>query len=133
MPGDLRLEKITPDVSGAGFRKSAEKTMEEYIQVVTTVDSDEAAGRIARLLLEERLAACVQVLGPMTSHYRWQGKIETAAEYLCLIKSRKGLFSEIEAALKSIHPYEVPEILAMPVSDGSREYLAWLVAETKAD
>lgn len=107
--------------------------MTEYIQVVTTVDSEEAAGRIARLLVEERLAACVQVLGPMTSHYRWQGNIEAAGEYLCLIKSRKGLYGAIETALKSVHPYEVPEILAMPISDGSPDYLAWLAAETRQE
>lgn len=107
--------------------------MEEFIQVVTTVDSEAAAARIARLLVEERLAACVQVVGPMTSHYRWQGRMETAGEYLCLIKSRKTLFAEIETAVKRVHPYQVPEIIAMPLSGGSRDYLAWLAAETQGE
>ncbi len=105
--------------------------MSEYIQVATTVATEEEAGAIARLLVEKRLAACVQVVGPMTSHYRWQGKIETAGEYLCLAKSRAALYPEIEAAIKAIHPYEVPEIIAMPVIAGSKEYLAWLAAEVR--
>lgn len=105
--------------------------MHEYIQVATTVATEEDAGAIAGLLVEKRLAACVQVLGPMTSHYRWQGKIETAGEYLCLAKSRVALYPEIEAAIKAIHPYEVAEIIATPIIAGSNEYLAWLTAEVK--
>ena len=105
--------------------------MNEYIQVSTTVATEKEAIAIAGLLVEQRLAACVQVIGPMTSHYRWQGKIETAGEYLCLAKSRAALYSEIEAAIKSIHPYEVAEIVAMPIIAGSKEYLAWLGAEVK--
>ncbi|MBA3003041.1 MAG: divalent-cation tolerance protein CutA [Desulfurivibrio sp.] len=105
--------------------------MNEYIQVSTTVGSEEEAGAIARLLVEKRLAACVQVLGPITSHYHWQGKIETAGEYLCLAKSRAALYSEIEAAIKAIHPYEVAEIISTPIIGGSKEYLAWLVAEVE--
>jgi len=105
--------------------------MNEYIQVATTVATEEEAIAIAGLLVEQRLAACVQVIGPMTSHYRWRGKIETAGEYLCLAKSRATLYSEIEAAIKSIHPYEVAEIIATPITAGSKEYLAWLAAEVK--
>ncbi|MDG4476105.1 divalent-cation tolerance protein CutA [Thiovibrio frasassiensis] len=105
--------------------------MNEYIQVATTVGSAEEAGAIATLLLEKRLAACVQVVGPMTSHYWWQGKIETAAEYLCLAKSRGALYSDIEAAIKEIHPYEIPEIIAMPIIAGSKDYLAWVAAEVR--
>ena len=105
--------------------------MHEYIQVTTTVATEEQAGAIAGLLVEQRLAACVQVIGPMTSHYRWQGKIEAAGEYLCLAKSRAALYSEIEAAIKAIHPYEVAEIVAVPIIAGSREYLAWLTAAVK--
>jgi periplasmic divalent cation tolerance protein len=103
--------------------------MNEYIQVATTVATEDQAGAIARLLVEKRLAACVQVLGPMISHYRWQGKIEAAGEYLCLAKSRAALFPEIEAAIKAVHPYEIPEIIAMPIMAGSKEYLGWLAAE----
>ena len=105
--------------------------MNEYIQVATTIATEEEAGAIARLLVEKRLAACVQVVGPITSLYRWQGKIETAGEYLCLAKSRAALYPEIEAAIKAVHPYEVAEIVATPFIAGSKEYLAWLDAEVK--
>jgi len=105
--------------------------MHEYIQVATTVATEKQARAIAGLLVEQRLAACVQVIGPMTSHYRWQGKIETAGEYLCLAKSRVALYPEIEAAIKAIHPYEVAEIIATPIIAGSDAYLAWLTAEVK--
>ncbi|OGQ97813.1 MAG: cytochrome C biogenesis protein CcdA [Deltaproteobacteria bacterium RIFOXYD12_FULL_55_16] len=107
--------------------------MNEYIQISTTVATEEEAGAIARLLVEKRLAACVQVIGPLTSHYRWQGKIEMAGEYLCLAKSRAALYPEIEAAIKAIHAYELPELIATPIIAGSKEYLAWLAAEVKED
>ncbi len=105
--------------------------MHEYIQVATTVAAEEDARAIAGVLVEKRLAACVQVIGPMISHYRWQGKIETAGEYLCLAKSRVALYPEIEAEIKAIHPYKVAEIIATPITAGSNEYLAWLRAEVK--
>ena len=104
----------------------AEDNMTEYLQVMVSVESEEDGAKIADLLLEKRLAGCVQILGPMTSHYRWQGKIERGAEYLCIIKSRRDLYDQVEAAIKEVHPYEVPEIMALTVIDGSSEYLAWL-------
>jgi periplasmic divalent cation tolerance protein len=103
--------------------------MGEYIQVSTTVAKEDQARAVACLLVEKRLAACVQVLGPVISHYRWQGKIEAAEEYLCLAKSRASLYPEIEAAIKSVHSYEIPEIIVMPIISGSKEYLGWLAAE----
>lgn len=103
--------------------------MTDYIQVMTTVERREDAERIARELVERRLAACVQVAGPVTSTYRWQGKIETAQEWQCLAKSRHDLFDEIERTVRELHPYEVPEILATPIVHGSADYLAWLKEE----
>jgi len=103
--------------------------MGEYIQVLTSIESREGAEKIAKALVERRLAACVQIVGPIASIYRWQGKIERAQEWLCLIKSRAGLYKEIEAAIFEAHSYEVPEILAMPVLAGSEKYLAWLRSE----
>lgn len=100
--------------------------MTDYIQVVTTTEQKADAERIARTLVEERLAGCVQVLGPITSTYRWQGTIETSQEWQCVAKSRTCLFQEIDEAIRGVHPYEVPEILAVPVVAGSRAYLAWL-------
>ena len=104
--------------------------MTDYIQVVTTTERREDAERIGRALVEERLAACVQVAGPITSTYRWQGKIETAEEWQCWAKSRRDLYEQIERTIRQLHPYEVPEILAMPIVAGSADYLAWLHAET---
>lgn len=104
--------------------------MSDYLQVMTTVARKDDAERIARALVEDRLAACVQILGPITSLYRWQGAPETSEEWLCLIKSRQERYAQIEEAIRRLHPYEVPEILAVPVVAGSGDYLAWLEAET---
>jgi periplasmic divalent cation tolerance protein len=103
--------------------------MEGFIQVTTTTEKRADADGIARMLVERRLAACVQVLGPITSVYRWKGKIETTGEWLCLIKSRAESYSAVERAIRSLHPYEVPEIVAVPLAAGSRDYLDWLRGE----
>ncbi len=100
--------------------------MEEYIQVMTTTETEKEARRIARALVERRLAGCVQVLGPITSTYRREGEDEAAQEWLCLIKSRRDLYPELETAIRELHAYEVPEILALPVVEGDRRYLEWL-------
>jgi periplasmic divalent cation tolerance protein len=104
--------------------------MTSYIQVVTTTARREEAERIARELVERRLAACAQIAGPITSIYRWQGKVETDEEWQCWCKTREALFPQVEEAIRALHPYEVPEILAMPVAAGSQRYLAWLETET---
>jgi len=102
----------------------------DCIQVTTTTPSREEAGRIAKLLVERRLAACVQVAGPVESHYRWKGNLEHSTEWLCLIKTTRGNYEAVEAAIRANHPYEVPEIIAGPIESGSASYLAWLRAET---
>ena len=106
--------------------------MEMFIQVITATDKREDAERIARSLVEARLAGCVQIAGPVKSVYRWKGKIETAGEWLCLIKSREDLYGAIEQAIRSLHPYETPEIIAVPITAGSRDYLDWLNGELAA-
>jgi periplasmic divalent cation tolerance protein len=103
--------------------------MTEYIQVVTTTETKEQAQRIAQVVVEKRLAACAQIVGPISSTYWWKGKIETAGEWLCLMKSRNDLFTDLEQAIREIHPYEVPEIIAMPIAAGSAGYLKWLGEE----
>lgn len=100
--------------------------MGEFIQVLTTTETREGADTIARLLVEKRLAACVQIVGPVTSTYRWQGRVETAQEWQCLIKSRRDLFGEVEKAIRTVHPYEIPEIIATAILEGSEDYLRWL-------
>ena len=103
--------------------------MSGFIQTMTTVEKKEDAEKIARVILEKRLGACVQIAGPVSSHYWWQGKIDSAEEYLCVIKSRAELYPELEAAIKKVHPYEVPEIMAVPVTSLSAEYGKWLEKE----
>lgn len=94
--------------------------------VLTTCPDAETAGRIARALVEERLAACVNILPPMRSVYRWKGQVEEANEQLLVIKSVTAQFTALRDRLRALHPYELPEIVAVPILDGLPEYLAWL-------
>ncbi|MEA2083032.1 MAG: divalent-cation tolerance protein CutA [Thermodesulfobacteriota bacterium] len=105
--------------------------MTEYIQIVTTVESENDAEKIAELLVGRRLAACVQIAGPVTSRFWWDGKINTAEEYQVIIKSRNDLFSEIESVITDAHPYDVPEIQATSILAGGKGYLNWLSEELK--
>jgi len=105
--------------------------MPDYIQVITTAGSREEAEKISNIVVEKRLGGCVQVLGPMTSTYWWQGKIERSEEWLCIIKSRADLYDELEAAIRGVHSYEVPEILSVSVIGGSKSYLTWLESELR--
>ena len=95
--------------------------------VLVTCGTEEEASRIARALVEERLAACVNIVdAPVRSVYRWKGRIETAEERLLLIKTRRGRLKALEAAVKRLHSYETPEMIALPIAEGSRAYLAWV-------
>ncbi len=94
--------------------------------VLTTCPNEACAERIARALVEEGLAACVNILPPMRSIYKWKGKIEDASEQLLVIKSATARFPAIRERLRALHPYELPEIIAVPITDGLPEYLAWL-------
>lgn len=105
--------------------------MKTYIQISTTTETKEQAQKIAKYLVGQKLAACVQISSPIESTYRWKGKVETAQEWLCLIKTRAPLFKKAEAAIKKLHPYETPEIIAVPIVKGSKEYLDWLGKETE--
>ncbi len=104
--------------------------MSDYIQVVTTTDSRDLAKRIADELVEKKLAACGQVSGPITSIYEWKGKIENTEEWYCIIKTRSDLYRSVETMIKSLHPYEVPEIIALPIIDGNPDYLKWIDQST---
>lgn len=107
--------------------------MAEYMQVLTTTGSEEEAARIAAILVDLRLAACVQVFGPIASRYRWQGVVEKAEEWQCLAKTEAPRYAEVEAAIREEHSYEEPEIVAMPIVAGSAGYLGWVSAEVRAD
>ena len=98
----------------------------EPIVVLTTCPDDAAAARIARELVESGLAACVSRMGPVHSTYRWQGAVQDEPEVLLVIKTLNSRYSELEMRLKSLHPYEVPEIIALRVTAGSADYLSWL-------
>ena len=100
--------------------------MDETLLVLTNLPDRDAAVKLAHGLVERRLAACVNVLAACTSIYRWKGAIENAQEVPVLIKTRSALYDELEAAIKELHPYEVPEIIAVPVVRGLEEYLAWV-------
>lgn len=100
--------------------------MTDYLQVLTTTDSEEEAERISAALVERRLAACVQVVGPVSSRYRWQDKVEHEREWLCLAKTEASRYEEVEAAIAELHSYEEPEIVATPIVAGSAGYLAWI-------
>jgi len=103
----------------------------DALVVLTTVATKEDAERLGRALVERKLAACAQILGPMTSIYRWKGAVQQEPEHLCLLKTRRERFAELEAAIRELHPYETPEIIALPVTAGSAAYLAWLEGETR--
>ncbi len=106
--------------------------MTDAIQIVTTTAQQADAQKIAAALVEQRLAACVQISGPITSTYRWQGAVESAQEWLCTIKTRRDLYDEVEQAIRQLHPYDQPEILATPIVAGSAGYLKWLDEEVQA-
>ena len=104
--------------------------MSNALEVHVTAPSREQAAEIARKLVEERLAACVNIVGGMRSVYRWEGKIHEDEEVLCLVKTRPELLDALTARVRALHPYDVPEILAFEVADGSADYLAWLHEST---
>lgn len=94
--------------------------------VLTTAGSREEAEKIAHALVERRLAACVNLVGPIHSVYRWQGKVETAAEHLLLIKTTAARFDSVAKAIRELHSYELPECIELPIEAGSVEYLRWI-------
>jgi periplasmic divalent cation tolerance protein len=103
--------------------------MTDKIVVLSACDSEEQAARLARHLVELRLAACVNIVPGVHSVYRWKGAMEDASEWLLVIKSRRDLFSSIRSEIAKVHSYEVPELLAVPVVEGSDGYLAWMDRE----
>lgn len=100
--------------------------------VLTTVSSKEAAQKIAKNLVEDRMAACVTISAACESHYWWQGEICRESEYILFIKSRTKLFNELKDKILELHPYQVPEIIALPIFRGYSKYLDWIDEETNA-
>lgn len=103
----------------------------ETILVITNLPDRDSAMKLANKLVEARLAACINVMGECTSVYRWRGKIETAPEVPVFIKTLKVHYPEVEALVKKNHPYELPELIAVPIGDGLKAYLDWVETETR--
>jgi periplasmic divalent cation tolerance protein len=101
----------------------------EKIVVFNTCSSAEEAERIARLLVERRVAACVNVIAPVRSFYRWRGVVEDATEWLLMIKTSRALFGQVRSVIEGAHSFEVPELIAVPVVEGTPAYLAWMEGE----
>ncbi len=104
--------------------------MSEYVIVLITAPKEEEAAKIARAIVDARLAGCVNIVKNIRSIYRWQGKMEDEEEVLMIAKTRKDLFENLVESVKKLHSYTVPEILAIPVLKGSADYLKWLMEET---
>ena len=105
--------------------------MTDAIQIQTTTSDRAEAERLATQLLQQRLAACVQVSGPITSSYWWNDQLETSEEWLCTIKTLRDLYDQVEQAIHRLHSYDEPEILALPVIQGSDGYLNWLANQVR--
>lgn len=103
---------------------------ERYLRVETTTDSRDDAAKIAEAVVEARAAACAQVVGPITSIYRWKGGVAQAEEYLVVMKTSAGRYADLERCIRGVHGYDVPEIVATPIVAGGRDYLDWIEAET---
>ena len=106
--------------------------MTDKIVVLSTCANEADAARLARALVESRLAACVSVVPGLRSYYRWKDALETADEALLMIKTSRELFAALKTELRKIHPYEVPEILALPVVEGEENYLNWIGVNLRA-
>jgi periplasmic divalent cation tolerance protein len=107
--------------------------MTDKIVVLVTCGSKKEARKIAKALVDRRLAACVQEIGvPMRSTYRWKGRVESANEVLLLIKTSWKRFSAVSTLVKELHSYDVPEIIALNIAEGSREYLDWITSSVQA-
>jgi periplasmic divalent cation tolerance protein len=104
--------------------------MQEFIIVYVTAGSPAEGDRLARALVDERLAACVNRIATVQSVYRWEGKLEQSEEQLLIIKTQRRLFAALEKRVRALHSYSVPEIVALPIIEGSQDYLRWLGDQT---
>jgi periplasmic divalent cation tolerance protein len=105
--------------------------MDDHIIMLTTLPDEHAARALAQALISEQLAACINIMPRMTSIYSWKGKLEEGQEHLLIIKTRSERYTAIEQAIKNQHPYELPEIIATPISHGLPEYLNWIDENTQ--
>ncbi len=99
--------------------------------VLTTTATKAEAQKIAGALVERKLAACVNVVGPIASVYRWKGAVENAEEFLCIVKTTAAAAAKVQAAIQELHSYELPECVVLPIEDGSKDYLAWIAENVR--
>jgi len=104
----------------------------DKVVIYVTSGSLEEGEKIAQSLVEKHLAACVNIIPQVRSYYRWEGKIENEAEFLLMVKTSRGLFADVQAEVERLHSYQVPEVICLPIIDGSPNYLAWLGESLKA-
>lgn len=100
--------------------------MSDYLTAITTIDSAEAARTLSRALVERRVVACINIVPNVLSVYRWKGEVEETSEHLLLMKTRADAFDSLSKALAELHPYDVPELIAVPIERGSGDYLEWV-------
>jgi len=98
----------------------------DYTLIMVTASSREEAEKIATTLLKRKLIACANILGPVSSRFWWQGKIDSAEEYMIFMKTKRELFNQVADNVKQLHSYEVPEIIALPIVEGAKPYLEWI-------
>ncbi len=125
--------KYPDDAEGAEFYKIVALSFMGALLVLTNLPDRASAERLAMALLEQRLAACINILAPCRSFYRWQGQVQRAEEHPLLIKSTEERYPELERAIRAQHPYELPEIIAVPLAGGLPAYLDWVMAEVRAE
>ena len=106
--------------------------MSKMVQVITTIDNLDTAGKISESLVNQKLAACAQILGPIESIYFWENKMEKTREWQCVFKTRKKLYPEVQKVILDLHPYKIPEIIMLPILKGSKDYIKWIKTETKS-
>ena len=99
----------------------------DALVVLTTTETEDEARLIAETAVHQRLAACVQIVGPISGVYRWKGSVESAREWLCVLKTRRTALARLEEAVRAVHSYDLPELVALPVTGASTDYLAWLL------
>jgi periplasmic divalent cation tolerance protein len=104
---------------------------EGYSAVVTTIDGADAAAELARKIVDARLAACVNIIGPIRSFYRWEGRVHDEQEWQCWAKTNVDRVAELKEFIKENHSYDVPELIVLSIADGSTEYLKWLTDQTR--
>jgi len=105
------------------------RNLSEYLQIITTTPSRADALELADTLIRTHLAPCFQIIGPILSIFSWKDKIEKSEEWLCLIKTRNDYYKDVEKAILEVHPYDVPEILAVPILEANEDYLTWMNRE----